>query len=211
MPQSHGTSVPQSHDTSVPQSHGRSVPQSHGKSVPQSHGTSVSQSHGTSVSQSHGTSVPQSHGKSVPQSHGRSVVTVLLSIGALEPLRYYSAVPVYPISGPLSMAPLYDGVRVCHCTTISVPWSMAPLYVYATVPLLVCLDPCHPPLYVYATVPLLVNHGPRNPCTCMPLSKSVYYTPVALVIQLTRSELIATVKDVCWEIIYFVLSYYHSK
>ena len=46
----------------------------------------------------------------------------------------------------------------------------------------------------------------------------VCYTAVALVvlcciscIQLTRSVLIATVKDVCWEIIYFVLSYYHSK
>ena len=45
----------------------------------------------------------------------------------------------------------------------------------------------------------------------------VYYTMVASFvfcfiscIQLTRSLLIATEKDVCWEIIYFVLSYYHS-
>ena len=52
----------------------------------------------------------------------------------------------------------------------------------------------------------------------LPIVTVVYYATVAAVIfccigclQLTRSVLMATVKDVCWEIIYFVLSDYHSK
>ena len=39
----------------------------------------------------------------------------------------------------------------------------------------------------------------------------VYYICCISCTQLTRSVLIAIVKDVCWEIIFFVLSYYHSK